>query len=321
MASNYESNSSSATSVESLLDELPQHKLFDTCDIYQWEGFWYESRILEAALVFKSQFIARDDDFILASTVKTGTTWLKALCLSILHGNPDDKNKEEEILKKGSPHMHVPTIESMIFEENRYAIIEGMPSPRLIHTHLPYNFLSDSVKNSKCKIFYITRNPKDTFISWWHFMNSILRPNEEPFPLEKAFDCFSKGVYIHGPFFDHVLRYWKASLEMPERILFLTYEELKIDPTGQVKKLASFLGKSVDEVEVDDILWKCSFERLKNLEVNKNGYVPYNGLLNASFYRKGVIEDSRNYLTPDMEENLSRLCREKFQGSGLNLYL
>lgn len=145
-------------------------------------------------------------------------------------------------------------------------------------------------------------------------MNSILRPNEEPFPLEKAFDCFSKGVYIHGPFFDHVLRYWKASLEMPERILFLTYEELKIDPTGQVKKLASFLGKSVDEVEVDDI-------RLKNLEANINGYVPYNGLLNASFYLKGVIGDSRNYLTPDMEENLSRLCREKFQGSGLDLYL
>ncbi|KAF2299258.1 hypothetical protein GH714_031141 [Hevea brasiliensis] len=39
------------------------------------------------------------------------------------------------------------------------------------------------------------------------------------------------------------------------------------DPRGQVHKLASFLGRPLGkEADVDNVLWRCSFGRLKNLE-------------------------------------------------------
>lgn len=53
---------------------------------------------------------------------------------------------------------------------------------------------------------------------------------------------------------------------------FLQYEELKRDPIVQVKRLASFLEWSFNnEGEIDEVTWRCSLERHKDLEVNKDG--------------------------------------------------
>ncbi|KAF6141623.1 hypothetical protein GIB67_001175 [Kingdonia uniflora] len=99
--------------------------------------------------------------------------------------------------------------------------LSGIPSPRVFHTHLFYNVLPESIKNSKSKIVYVVRNPKDTFISLWHFMNEIRTNEPGPFPIEKAFESFYNGVHSHGPFFDHVLQYWTESLNSPNKIVFL----------------------------------------------------------------------------------------------------
>ncbi|KAF8378547.1 hypothetical protein HHK36_029890 [Tetracentron sinense] len=112
-----------------------------------------------------------------------------------------------------------------------------------------------------------------------------------------AFESFCNGVHPFGSFHDHVLGYWKESLEKPQKILFLKYEELKKEPRAQMKKLASFLGKPfVKEEEVDKVLWRCSFDRLKNLEVNKNGVDPWVGMLHSSYFRLGNIGDWKNKL-------------------------
>lgn len=49
--------------------------------------------------------------------------------------------------------------------------------------------------------------------------------------------------------------------------MFLQYEELKRDPIVQVKRLASFLEWSFNnEGEIDEVTWRCSLERHKDLE-------------------------------------------------------
>ncbi|PKI62476.1 hypothetical protein CRG98_017100 [Punica granatum] len=131
-------------------------------------------------------------------------------------------------------------------------------------------------------------------------------------------------VSINGPFWDHVLGYYKASLEMPHKVFFLTYEEMKEKPREQLKRLADFLGCpfSEDEEEVDggvdEILRLCSFDNLSKLEVNQNGKL-LTGHENRSFFRKGEVGDWVSYLTPDMIERIHRIIEEKFHGSGLKL--
>ncbi|KAK6121659.1 hypothetical protein DH2020_044600 [Rehmannia glutinosa] len=265
-------------------------------EVCQWEGFWFLTGLIEPANTFRSRFEARDDDVLLASTMKKGTTWLKALSLCIMqnkngHGN---SHEHDDILTMGNPHFHIPTIEGTVYTTN-------------------------AAQNSACKIVYIARNPKDTLISMWHFFNSIYKPNQDPIPLEKAFDCFCSGVHPFGPFFEHVVEYWQQSQKWPQKILFIKYEELKSDPKRHISKIAEYLGRPFAcEEEVDDVLWRCSLERLKNLEVNKSGS-SFLSTPNKYLFRKGEVGDWKNYLTHEMQEQINQRSRIKLEPFGLFL--
>jgi hypothetical protein len=118
-----------------------------------------------------------------------------------------------------------------------------------------------------------------------------------------------------------VLGYWKASLERPDKVLFLKYEDLKEDIISNLKKIAEFLGiPFTDEEEkegvIEEISRLCSLDNLRNLEVNKNGVRP-SGAPNSSFFRKGEVGDWENYLSPSMAENYLKIVEEKLGGSGL----
>ncbi|KAB1225441.1 Cytosolic sulfotransferase 5 [Morella rubra] len=309
-------------STKIVLDQLPKGSFFENLDLVQRDGFWYRPRHLEAAIACYSWFDARDDDVILASSMKTGSNWLKALCFSIMqrHCGGDVGAKNEDLLARHHPSFHVRTLEVRVYTENPPPDLSGMQSPRLFHTHLPYSALPESIKKSKCKMVYITRNPKDTFVSMWHFFNTRRTPEQGSYPLEDAFESFCNGVFHFGPFFDHVLQYWNQSLKMPHKILFLKYEDLRRNPKDQVKRLASFLGKPfADEEEVEELIRNCSLERLKNLEVNKKGVDPWIDMPYSAYFRKGVVGDWENVLTPEMSQRLDQITSMKLEGSGLDL--
>ncbi|PPR83952.1 hypothetical protein GOBAR_AA36762 [Gossypium barbadense] len=177
---------------------------------------------------------------------------------------------------------------------------------------------------SVCRFVYICRDPKDVFVSKWHFANK-LRPKElPPLSLEEAFDLFCKGVSEYGPFWDHVLGYWEASVESPKKVLFLKYEDVKKEPLGCVRKLAEFLGVPFTPEEennetVAEIVKLCSFESLSNQNVNKSqtssGERPIG---NSDFFRKGEVGDWVNHLSPEMVEKLNQITEQKLQGTGFN---
>lgn len=312
-------------STKLLLEQLPKATFFENFDLYQKDGFWYRPRYLEAAVACYSRFEARDDDVILASAMKTGSTWLKALCFCIMQrqsceGN-NGKKVPEDLLAVRHPAFYVQTLEIQVYTANPPPDLSaGMESPRLFHTHMPYSALPESIKKSKCKIVYITRNPKDTLVSMWHFFNKLRTPEQGPYPLEHVFESFCNGVFHFGPLFDHVLQYWNESLKLPHKILFLKYEELQRNPKEQVKRLASFLGKPFAEEEgVEEVIRGCSLERLKALEVNKDEVDPWVGMPNSAFFRTGVVGDWKNILTKEMSERLDQITSMKLKGSGLDL--
>ncbi|KAB2031367.1 hypothetical protein ES319_D05G300300v1 [Gossypium barbadense] len=109
----------------------------------QFQGFWIPSRHVPTSSIisFQKYFQALDEDIIVVSKPKAGTTWLKALVFTIENSNPD------------------------LFK---------IPSPRLFSTHLPYSMLADSIKRSNCRIVYITRNPFDIIVSLRHFFRFVV---------------------------------------------------------------------------------------------------------------------------------------------------
>ncbi|CAL5322124.1 unnamed protein product [Camellia sinensis] len=291
-----------------LLDQYPKKNFWDFSDIFQSQGFWYTNPHLEAARDILAHFEARDNDIFLASSIKTGTTCLKALCFSIIHGwkNVDVKVDEEEEeeddpLVKNTPSSCVQTIENQVYMTNPTSDLLGMPSPRLFHTHFPYSALPDSIKNSDGISLTLLGHPSKvhTLLTKHLRASAMGFTHSDPSSIRKD--------------------YWEASLKKSDKILFLRYEEIKRDPKGLVKRLASFLGRPfVNEEEVEKALWRCSLDRLKNLEVNKNGSTAV-GLPRNSFYRLGVVGHWKNNFSHEMEERLDQISSMKLQKTGHDL--
>ncbi|CAL1384855.1 unnamed protein product [Linum trigynum] len=287
---------------------------YEVCKI---QGFWYLARHMKSIAAFRSEFEPRKDDILLTSFIKTGTTWLKALCSNILD------EEENDVLAKEHPHDVVPTLDTtFLLDKVQHLLLHSPPGrSRLLHTHLPSSYLPEKLRSSPgCKLVYVARNPKDTLVSMWHFLNKTSKADPaSPFPLERAVEAFCGGVMPWGPFFEHVVGYWEESKKRPDEVLFVKYEDLCRKPEEQVRKLASFLGRRTS-VDVEKVLWQSSLNRLKELEVNKNGVrsdVPH--MPNSIFFRVGTVGDWKNYLTSDMAQRIDSLTQVKLQGIGLSL--
>ncbi|KAI3685009.1 hypothetical protein L6452_34240 [Arctium lappa] len=303
---------------EHLLQTLPKGNGWMVQHLYNYNGFWLNSYIIKNILLLNTFFKPQPSDIFLASFMKSGTTWLKALMFSTL--NRHRYNSSDHHLLHHNPQSTFPYLDSECYP---FTDFTNAPSPRLFATHYPRLLLPSCI--TSCKFVYVCRDPKDVLISKWHFACKIRSKDLKPVAFEEAFELFCDGVSDYGPYWDHVLSYWKASLESPDMILFLKYEEMKKQPVVEVRKLAAFMGKpfTVEEEEkgeVEKIVELCSFEKLSGLEVNKNGVEKLGKLAvveRGDFFRKGEVGDWKNYLSEEMKERIDRISDEKFKDSGL----
>uniref|UniRef100_A0A803MMS7 Sulfotransferase n=2 Tax=Chenopodium quinoa TaxID=63459 RepID=A0A803MMS7_CHEQI len=139
---------------------------------------------------------------------------------------------------------------------------------------------------------------------------------------EEYFGKFCEGKFPYGPYEDHVLGYWKESIQNPNKVLFLEYEGLKEDPKAHLKKLAEFVGYPFSEEEenkgiIDGIIKLCSFKNLKEMKVNDSGNA-YGIFENKALFRKGEVGDWTNYLTPSMTNRFDQNFHEKFKDTNFS---
>lgn len=305
---------------EKIISDLPQDDGWKAVGtLYKYQGFWYGPSLLQNVISAQESFTPQPTDIVLCSSPKSGTAWLKALAFSIVSRNQVD-DSTNPLLKK-LPHEIVPFLEIELAHDSNNRNLE-IP---FVATHIPYSSLPKPIIDSKCKIIYICRDPKDVLISHWNFDQQVSGIGSESFPLEEALEQYCKGIYPFGPYWDHVLGFWKASLEFPEKVLFIKYEDLKSDGPFHVKRMAKFLGHpfSMEEEQEgapEKVVNMCSFENLSRLEVNKNGkyYLPdLPTFVNKSFFRKGKAGDWKNYLSDGKAVKFDQIMEEKLSGSGL----
>ncbi|KAF3448774.1 hypothetical protein FNV43_RR09487 [Rhamnella rubrinervis] len=289
-----------------MTDHLPKENCY--FPLRKYDDTWYSSHLIPGVVASKQLFKAEEGDIILASLPKSGTTWLKALIFSIVNRNRF--KPQDSPLLTTQPHDLVLGLEFDHFRDGVPQNLNQPSRPGIFATHVSHASLSDSIKASNnCRIVYVCRNPLDNFMSYWHFFSSSKSQNVQGETIEESFVKYCKGVHPYCPFWSHNLEYWKASLEKPEKVLFLMYEDLKEDIVSQLKRLALFLGFPFTEEEqaqglVEEISMLCSLGNLKSLEVNQNG-VRDHGMPVSSYFRNGEVGDYVNHLTPSMIETLN----------------
>jgi len=209
--------------------------------LHLFQEFWCSSFFFPGVNNFWKHFHAKDTDVFVASFPKSGATWLKALVFVIVN-HERFSSFEHHPLLSSNPHELVPFIELSLRHDlhDQILSLSNMSEPRLLATHLPFHSLPESITKSNCKIIYLCRNPFDTFVSAWEFF-SRMKLVSSPLTFEEAFEKYCDGIMGCGPWWSHMLGYWKESITTPNKFLFLKYEDLKEDIVFQVKRIVEFL--------------------------------------------------------------------------------
>ncbi|CAN6351198.1 unnamed protein product [Urochloa humidicola] len=293
---------------------------FSSIPLVQHQNFWLRPELLKSIQLVQEQFVPRADDIILATFPKCGTTWLKALAFAI--ANRSRHALAHHPLLTRHPQDAVPFLELPNQQIHPVTDLESIPSPRLLATHIPLSLLP-ALTAAGSRIVYMCRDPKDVFVSKWHFENRV---SEKLFvELGLSFHLFCEGVSVFGPIWNHYLEYWNESKARKDKVLFLKYEEVMADPVKEVKRLAEFLGAPFTDTEersgvVDEVVRLCSFDHLTSLDVNSTGVADRIGgfpMENSTYFRRGKVGDWMNHLSAEMAQQLDCIVQQELKGSGL----
>ena len=212
---------------------------------------------------------------------------------------------------RDAPFHHIcPWLEAADSPDNfsKEEVVDRLPSPRLFYSHAYYGKMPGGPPNtSPAKYVYLARNPKDTFVSFYHFHVKMQERMVFGRTWDEFFDEFIKGRVFFGSWWDQIPEWWTHRNE--KNVLFLKYEDLKKDLPKYVKIIADFLGYNLEKDTIVKIASMCTFEEMKTTTTM--------GANNQRFMRKGVVGDWKGQLSEEQSAIIDARYAEAVKGTGL----
>ncbi|KAM6982250.1 cytosolic sulfotransferase 1-like [Tautogolabrus adspersus] len=184
-------------------------------------------------------------------------------------------------------------------------------SPRLIRTHLPVQFLPKSFSEQNCKIIYISRNAKDSVVSYYHYERMTVM-NPEPGDWSSYLQRFMEGKMVFGSWYDHVTGWWKKK-QTNSQIHYMFYEDLIVDTGLEVDKLCHFLGLSPSVEEKKRIIDQVHFDEMKTNKAVNHSSIRTMDFKISAFMRKGKVGDWKNHFTLAQNEEFDEDYKKKMK--------
>lgn len=232
-------------------------------DSQRWDGFEF-----------------RDDDIVISTPSKCGTTWMQMMCALLVFQDP----VLPAPLTRVSPWLDVQTeTVASVFAE-----LEAQTHRRLIKTHTPF----DGIPHDP-RVTYITvgRDPRDVALSWDnHFSNMnldvVIGRRVEVAGMDDLVELMPNG--ITEPAADPVDRFWEwmeseantdqdvAGLpgmlnhlrtfwdhRSDDNIALFHYADMKTDLDGEMRRLSAVLNIDVDENKWAELVTAATFDRMR----------------------------------------------------------
>ncbi|GFO31280.1 sulfotransferase 1c2a-like [Plakobranchus ocellatus] len=239
-----------------------------------------------------SSLAIRKDDVLLCGYIKTGCHWMFEILHMLLNGNPQLSKHGKEL---GGFIDALPEL-----------ILDALPSPRILNSHLLYGELPREIQKMKTKIILTVRNPKDTVVSFYNHIITLKATYGYDGHFNDFFKLFMDGEVENGDYFDHVLDWQRAMKNQSDNdILMVSFEELKANPLKCVHTLAAFLDVPIDQTFAREIVDACSFSKLKHIRRNDGPF--------AKLFRKGIVGDWKNWLSAEQNAAIEKRWAEKMQ--------
>ncbi len=242
----------------------------------------------------------RDDDVVIATYGKSGTTWMQQIVGQLIFKGAEDVDIS---------HMS-PWVDLRIMPPEVIAGLDAQTHRRFMKTHLPVDALTFS---PKAKYIYIGRDGRDAV---WSLYNHHANANDMWFgainntpglvgppilPVSQPIDDYYRSWFDGDgapfwPFWQSV-RSWWAIRDLPN-VLFVHFNDMKADLDGSVRRIAEFLDISLDEPTFARIVDHCRFDYMK---AHAEKVAPLGGALwnggAKTFINKGTNGRWRDTLT------------------------
>ncbi|WP_333670275.1 sulfotransferase domain-containing protein [Parvibaculum sp.] len=262
-----------------------------------------------------NDFKFRDDDIVISTYGKAGTTWTQQIVGQLIFNGAEDVPVNEL-----SPwlDLRVPP------PEIKLPLIEAQTHRRFVKTHLPVDAL---VYSPKAKYIYIGRDGRDVLWSMYnHHANAndafYEAMNETPGLVGEKLERVTSDVrtyfntwverdgYPFWSFWENVSSWW-AIRHLPN-IHFMHFEAMKRDMEGEIRRLAAFLDIEIDEARWPAIVEHCSFDYMKK---HADKSAPLGGALweggASTFINKGTNGRWRDVLSAEECARYEALARDK----------
>ncbi|KAK5638159.1 hypothetical protein RI129_012454 [Pyrocoelia pectoralis] len=271
---------------------------------------YYEEREAEI-----ENFEIRNDDVIVASFPRTGTTWTQEM-VWLLKNDLDYEGAKMDINDR-FPFFELPETCNrnckQLYDELRNKI-----GTRFLKTHHPFSLLPKQIRDGSRtpKIIFLMRNPKDAFLSYHHLGLCALgwRANREDFA-----KVYLADKVLFGPYWKKVHGYWNMR-HLPN-LLILKYEEMVKDLRSVVQKTCAFLEKGpLSEEQLEKLCTHLSFKSMKsNPAVNYQQLIddrkPYNPTINRSFIRSGKVQGYKEEMSPKLISEFDEWIKKNIENT------
>ena len=271
------------------------------------------------------KFTPRDDDVIVCTSYKAGTTWTQMICALMVH----QTSELPAPLALLSPWLdaRLTAIDEIV------AGLEKQPHRRVIKTHTALDGLPfyDTVTYVMCG-----RDPRDVFMSLQNHLANVdtqtfgialarqgIDLGEGPTPMpEDINERFKLWLNVGQfpweqdglPFWSHMRHaqtFWDHR-DQPN-LQFLHYADLKADLDGQMRRMAKILDVEIDEAKWPALVQAAGFDEMKS---NADRMAPDTNhgiwLSNSQFFNKGSNEQWRDALSAESLATYQAVTRARY---------
>jgi aryl sulfotransferase len=234
--------------------------------IFEWPRKTRELQSHHFDSTIWNEFRFRDDDIVIATYAKSGTTWLQQIVAQLVFSGAEDVAVAEM-----SPWLDLRVPPKAV----KLPAVEAQTHRRFVKTHLPVDAL---VYSPKAKYVYVARDGRDVVWSlynhhananaaWYEALNDtpgrVGPPIGPPSGSVRQYflDWLERDGYPFWAYWENV-RSWWAIRDLPN-LLLLHFADLKADLGREIRRIAAFLEVPIDERDWPAILTHCGFDYMK----------------------------------------------------------
>jgi hypothetical protein len=248
-------------------------------------------------------------DIMICSFFKSGTNWTMQLVTQIACQGRGEYDHIHDIV----PWLELPErfgYAVSIDDESTWT--ESPTGLRAIKTHLPMSKLHYSRSS---KYLWIVRDPKDVFVSGYRFVASTMLGPLTP-SVKNWLELFFTDTPFNGSWAEHLAGGWKMRHE--PNLLFMTFEEMKRDLPGTVRRVADFMQVDLTAEELENATERSSYAWMKqhSSQFDTRGLSPPWATPRGAMVRRGESGSADELLSIEDQLRIDDFCRSELARLG-----